>query len=356
MKKVYLFDIDENTGKGVFQISQVEEPAIEVNFVAFSSEVEEKMEFSIDEEKMQLAGPILISNKEMYRKELDGYIKFTDESLIKARDSFKMNNNNFSMNVEHSDKKAPSFVMEDWMVEPGVGDKSSKWGFSFDSLTWFGVIKITSKDYWDKFIKTGLVKGFSVEIDKASVKIKEDFNMEKPNENPEITNDIKLGKVELADGTVIYWEGDTIGVDTKIFVDEAMTQAIADGELTDGEGNTIVVKGGVVIEIRPKVEEEMSENSDQNSEEVKTEFLSKDEFNQIMSQLSSRIDALESKLTEKEKVNEELSKELEEVKKSKPGQPSFTFKKNVETKKVVEVSKPKYSEMLKQSYKEQGKL
>lgn len=357
MKKVYLFNIDETKGKGVFRISQVSEPAIEINFVAFNKEddIEDFMKFSVDEEKMQLAGPILVANKEIYRKSLDGYIKFTNESLIAARDSFKRNNDNAAFNVEHSNQEAPSFLIEDWITEPGVPDKSQKWGFNSEEPTWFGVVQITDKDYWEKYIKTGVVKGFSVEIDTNSVKIKEDFNMKKPIES------VNLGKADMADGTSIFWEGETIVVGTKLFTDEALTMAVADGEIAYND-LIIVVKDGVVTEIKPA---EQPQDAPQLSEEVKTEeetkveYIAKDEFTQIISQLNARIDALENKLTEKDKSNEELSKQVEtlskenEELKAKPA--SFLFNKNKKSEPVAG-RKPLFSEMLKQSYIEQGKL
>ena len=81
IEKVYLWDIDDNEGLGVFRISQVLEPAMDSDFIAFSKDVKniEKKEgddsykLSIDsEEKMRVIGAILIPNKKFYRKDLDG--------------------------------------------------------------------------------------------------------------------------------------------------------------------------------------------------------------------------------------------------------------------------------------------
>lgn len=351
MKKIYLFDIDENEGKGIFRISHVEEPAIEVNFVAFSNEA--PIKFSVDEEKMRVTGPILIPDIEIYRKDLDGYVVFTKETIEKGIMTFKRGNDVFSINVEHSDTKAPAFLMEDWIIKDPKNDKSNLYGFNLAEGTWMGTMQITDKDYWEKFIKSGVVNGFSVEIDKSSVKIKDKFNMEKPNENLETEN---LGAADT-DKAQIYWEGDTVDVGVKIFVDEAMTEIAPDGEYTDAQGNAVVVKEGVVIEIKKaEVVEDVQAEAETPTDEVKTEFLSKEEFTQIISQLSSRVDALELKLNEKSEENEKLSKELEEVKMKAPGAPSFLFKKSEVKKIVSEVKKSSFSEMLKQSYKEQGKL
>ena len=93
-EKVYLWDIDDNEGLGVFRISQVLEPAMDSDFIAFSKDVKniEKKEeddsykLSIDsEEKMRVIGAILIPNKKFYRKDLDGYTMFSKEAVEKRK-------------------------------------------------------------------------------------------------------------------------------------------------------------------------------------------------------------------------------------------------------------------------------
>jgi len=36
-------------------------------------------------------------------------------------------------------------------------------GQPYEKGTWFGMVKVKNKDVWDDYVKTGLVKGFSVE-------------------------------------------------------------------------------------------------------------------------------------------------------------------------------------------------
>jgi hypothetical protein len=73
-------------------------------------------------------------------------------------------------NYEHSNKKVPSVVMvESWIVS-GPSDKAYELGFEKDSIpkgTWMGGFKVLDgpdgDKIWNEFIKTGKVRGFSIE-------------------------------------------------------------------------------------------------------------------------------------------------------------------------------------------------
>jgi hypothetical protein len=73
-------------------------------------------------------------------------------------------------NLEHSSQKLPAVVMvESWIVT-GESDKAYQLGFSRDNIpdgSWMGGFKVMDTpegDYiWNELIKTGVVKGFSVE-------------------------------------------------------------------------------------------------------------------------------------------------------------------------------------------------
>ena len=293
---------------------------------------------------MRVIGAILIPNKKFWRNDIEGWAMFSKDAVEKARATFKKNNNMFSVNVEHSDNGAPAFLLEDWIVENTEGDKTnSKFGLSYEEGTWVGVMQITDKNYWNDFIKSGKVKGFSIELDKESVVQKKLLSMEKKNIE-------KLGEATLQDGTPVYWEGDTLEVGMGLFMDSELTQPAPDGEHVDGSGNVIVTRDGLVVEIRPMEEAPAEEAS---NEEVK-EFALKSEMTTLISELTARIEKLESELVKK---NEELSKEVKELKSNTPGGKSFVFKKD--SKKVEEFKAEKvekYSDRLKKTFKELGKL
>ena len=64
-------------------------------------------------------------------------------------------------------------VVESWIVEDTEMDKSKKYGLSVPKGTWMISMKVENQEVWNDYIKTGKVKGFSIEgyfADKAQVK------------------------------------------------------------------------------------------------------------------------------------------------------------------------------------------
>ena len=70
-----------------------------------------------------------------------------------------------SVNIEHDKDRrvADLTLVESWLVADSDKDKSNKYGYSLPVGSWFGVYKVNNKSVWDNYIKTGAVKGFSVE-------------------------------------------------------------------------------------------------------------------------------------------------------------------------------------------------
>jgi hypothetical protein len=53
-------------------------------------------------------------------------------------------------------------VVESWLIEDEVYDKSVKYGFNLPKGTWMISMKVNNEDVW-KDVKDGKVKGFSIE-------------------------------------------------------------------------------------------------------------------------------------------------------------------------------------------------
>lgn len=70
-----------------------------------------------------------------------------------------------SVNIEHdnTDRVDDAYLVESWLIEDDKTDKSKKYGFDLPNGTWMGMYKIDNKKIWDDYVKTGLVKGFSIE-------------------------------------------------------------------------------------------------------------------------------------------------------------------------------------------------
>ena len=162
MKIVELF-LDDNEESGIEAISIVESPAIESDFIALKSDEVKLAE--VDKEKKILMGALLIPNKPIYRK-TEGdeyYIYFSKETVLKASQRYLMNGYQGNSTLEHSDNLEGLTLVESWIVEDEVQDKSRKYGLNAPVGTWMGTIKVNNDEVWNDYVKTGKVKGFSIE-------------------------------------------------------------------------------------------------------------------------------------------------------------------------------------------------
>ena len=148
---------------GVEAISVVENPAIEEDFIALKSEEIKLAE--INKEKRILMCALLVPNKPIYRRSGDNeyYIYFSKETVAKASQMYLVNGNQNNSTMEHQyDLKGLSLV-ESWLVEDEVHDKSRKYGMNVPLGTWMGAVKVNNEEVWNDYVKTGKVKGFSIE-------------------------------------------------------------------------------------------------------------------------------------------------------------------------------------------------
>jgi len=182
---------EENNEIGIEAISVVENPAIEEDFIALNSNIIELAE--ADKEKKLLVGALLIPNKPIYRKSGDEeyYIYFSKDTVRKASQMYLMNGNQSNATLEHEHDINGLTLVESWIVEDEVHDKTRKYGMNVPVGSWVGSVKVNNDEVWNDYVKTGKVKGFSIEGYFAD-------RMERPKEP---INDLKeeLSKIEEAE-------------------------------------------------------------------------------------------------------------------------------------------------------------
>lgn len=157
-----VLDDDDILG-GVDAISIVEMPAIEENFIALKSE--EKVELAeVDKEKRILMGAALIPNKMIYRRrgEDELHVYFSRDTIRKVSELFLTKGNQNKATLEHQINISGLSVVESWIVE-GEQDKSRAYGLNVPIGTWMVSMKVYNDDIWKDYVKTGKVKGFSIE-------------------------------------------------------------------------------------------------------------------------------------------------------------------------------------------------
>lgn len=158
--------IDDILGE-LKRISLVSEPAIESDFMLFS-DVELRFK-SIDDEKRILTGPAMRPNINIKRYNDKGelYYGFFSEEVVRqaAEMFFKKGSNINKTNLEHEFEIDGVYVFESWIVENPEVDKSRELGFSgVKKGDWFVSMKVDNDVVWNNYLKTGIIRGFSVEI------------------------------------------------------------------------------------------------------------------------------------------------------------------------------------------------
>ena len=72
------------------------------------------------------------------------------------------NGNQANATLEHEHKINGLHLVESWIVE-GEQDKSRMYGLDVPVGTWMVSMKVENDAIWEKFVKEGAVKGFSIE-------------------------------------------------------------------------------------------------------------------------------------------------------------------------------------------------
>ena len=290
--KVILNDEEEN---GVFAISHVLDPAIEAMYVFMGNEKDVEIKLAtVSDEKRIVVGPVLIPNQLILRKHPttgDPFNIFFDAETIKhIQENFVSKSYQNNSTIEHDGKliEDVSFV-ETWIKEDDVHDKSVLYGFDQPIGTMFAMQKVKNDDVWNDYIKTGKVKGFSIDgvfdLEKINLKseymdskeasigkkiidaIKEGFASlslsTETTEVVEITDEpIKMAQMKLKDGvTVLEAESFEVGKEVVVVAEDGTKTPAPEGEHQLEDDSFIVVKivdeKSIIDEVKPKAEEEV---------------------------------------------------------------------------------------------------
>jgi hypothetical protein len=155
---------EEKLLHGIDAISIVEHPAIEEDFITMSKD--HKFEFKeIDQEKKILMGAAMIPEKPIYRVDGDQeyYVFFTKETIKRASELYLMNGKQGNATLEHQEKISGLSLVESWIIEDPEKDKSRAYGLEYPVGTWMVSMKVNNDDIWEEYVKSGKVKGFSIE-------------------------------------------------------------------------------------------------------------------------------------------------------------------------------------------------
>ena len=333
--------------KGVFAISLVNAPATEETFIAMAKQ-EKIVKFAkVDEEQRILMGLVLQPDQLIYRVDEDGNefeMFFSAETIKDFSQNFFQSGFQLNSKLEHDEPIEGVTFVESWLVENPKVDKSAAFGLEYPKGSWLVSMKVDNDDIWNNYIKTGELKGFSIDgmVELEEVNFKSNIQMSKSNKNIlALLKQIVSGaeqEVEVTLGSVksgeldIQFDGETLEVGTAVFLiaDESEKVSLADGTYKIDEGGEIVVKDGLVEsmseaeaeeEVAPEAEEvvdaELEEevieevNADEESMKVIKEILD-DMFKAYAESMEIKMSAEDAykKLSDIEAKNVELKEQV----------------------------------------------
>ena len=154
---------DEN--QGMFLVSLVEEPAVEIDFLAFAKE---NMLFAVqDTEKHIVTGVSILADTPIYRRNQNGefYVQFRKEDIPAIVEKFMQRGLSNFINIQHDEKtlsNTDAVLVESYFVNKERGIVPNEFANVTDG-SWITSYKILNEDIWQQ-IKSGDLKGFSIEI------------------------------------------------------------------------------------------------------------------------------------------------------------------------------------------------
>jgi hypothetical protein len=276
-------------------------------------------------------GAILIPNQPIYRNQ-DGHefnIVFPKETIKQVQQNFALKGYQNNSTIEHSGEQIQNVTfVESWIKEDEVHDKSVHYGFNEEVGSWFGLMKINNDEIWNDYVKTGKVKGFSIDgvFDMEKVNLKTEINMNLES----IVNAIKEGfasitlsteteqvviqmeTMMLKDGVTIL-EAESFEAGQAVFIvaenGDKVAAPIGEHELEDGRV-LVITEEGLIADIKDAMVEEAAPDAapaEAEAVEMSTEEMIKAIVTNMSVEVSKQIEAIRT----------ELSAQIAEVKTSK---------------------------------------
>lgn len=173
-KNIPIFSVDFTDESTWNSISIVDFPAVEEDFIKLSKQSD--MRFSINQEKREITGPVIITDKLIYRNDRRGeyYIKIGADTIKKMAIEFFKRGTQNNGNVMHEVDVPGVTFFESYLVnkERGIQPKE------FEDLpngSWVVSAHIENDKVWD-LIQSGELRGFSIDCTAAFIEEKDSIN------------------------------------------------------------------------------------------------------------------------------------------------------------------------------------
>jgi hypothetical protein len=334
--ETYKVIFNEEENEGVYAVSLVSDPAIGVNFITLSKQKEIKLA-TVNEEQRILMGAILIPNQPIYRRdEKSGHefnIIFPKETIKQVQQNFALKGYQNNSTIEHSGEQIQNVTfVESWIKEDEVHDKSVHYGFNEEVGTWFGLMKVNNDEIWNDYVKTGKVKGFSIDgvFDMEKVNLKTEINMNLESivnaikegfasiklstETEQVetveTVEVAMATMMLKDGVTIL-EADSFEPGQAVFIvaenGDKVAAPIGEHELEDGRV-LVITEEGKIAEIKDAIVEDAAPDAAPAEVEVEVAMSTEEMIKAIVTNMSVEVSK------QIEAIRTELSAQIAEVK------------------------------------------
>lgn len=157
-------DMDD-VNQGMFLVSLVEDPAVEIDFIAFAKE---NMLFAVqDTDKHIVTGVSILADTPIYRRTKNGefYVQFRKEDIPAIVEKFMQRGLSNFINIQHDEttlSNTDAVLVESYFINKERGIVPNEFANVTDG-SWITSYKIMNDEIWEQ-IKNGDLKGFSIEI------------------------------------------------------------------------------------------------------------------------------------------------------------------------------------------------
>jgi hypothetical protein len=341
----------EDLEQGVDATALVENPAIQRNWMAFKEHKDFKFK-THNEDKRILAGALMVADFPMYRN-MNGkefFVKFSSETIEQLADRMVLNNKLTAFNFKHDAKKelADMHIQQFFIINTELGVNTP---IGFEELpngSLFAFVKVNNEQVWNDYVKTGIVKGFSIEgnfatkeefseqtflkefqtiinmtdkkvatskLDELVAKAKSLFSEDVKVEEKKEEEEVKMAEATLTDGTKVMYEGE-LAEGTIVLLEDGT--AAPDGEHTFEDGTVISIEGGQVVAVaKPMTEQEMAI---QKLTEMVTKL--ETENAELKSNFEKSINKVEEKFSAQIKESNKLTEDVLELVKTLVAEPT----------------------------------
>lgn len=155
---------DDNSPSSVEYVALVDQPAIEMNWMAFNKQ----MRFAADPERRLIMGVLMVADMPIYRRDEkmgEFYVVFEKDEIYKIVQKFFRNGFTSNFNIMHDPKMKTDgvYMIESFIVDSSRGVTAPKVFEGVSEGSWIATVKVDNEEIWNEYVKTGILKGFSVE-------------------------------------------------------------------------------------------------------------------------------------------------------------------------------------------------